>query len=88
MTGEKQTLVDVQILLKNGREVFVTIDEAAGDTYTETPDEIVIATRHEDIRQEYTVQRSEVAFRQRTIREVMEDPRSYRTLGRAEQLPS
>ena len=81
--GETLKTVEVECLLKNGREVFLSLDLPVDEvsevegvlTYRRHPEPGVIV--------ETSIPRSEVAYLQQTTRERGESPEPARTLGRA-----
>ena len=82
--AEKRTVVDVEALLKNGREILVIL-ELPRDEIVESETETVFIRRPEEgIHDKHIIQRSEVAYMRRTEREEYEVSTEFvRTLGRA-----
>lgn len=79
---DKQTLVHVEALLKNGREVFLTLT-LPRDSVTEV--EGVLHYRIEErkgVVEEHMLPRAELAYLHLTTQAAAVDPTGMRTLGR------
>jgi hypothetical protein len=90
--GEKSTFVELEILLKSGREVWLTL-ELPRDSISESETTLVYTRRPEPdggapIVEEYTLQRVDVAYKRELRREVDADTFRMRTLGTGALAPS
>jgi hypothetical protein len=90
--GEKSTIVELEILLKSGREVWLTL-ELPRDSISESETTIVYTRRPEPdggspVTEEYTIERAELAYKRELRREVDAGTFRMRTLGVVALAPS
>jgi hypothetical protein len=86
--GEKRIIVEVECLLKNGREVWLTL-ELPRDSVAESDGVVTYTRRPEDgLVEEHVIPRAEVAYLRQLTREVPEGTGIFRTLGQNELVPS